>query len=275
MDQLSNLLSDSERQRLTKLSSSRNHSILITARSYLKLDLAYDFLANLCQQNNWLFLSTKPDESGSIKIEATRQIIEKTHTTIQQPRWFVIKHAETLTLQAQNSLLKLLEEPNPGVFLILLSASPNKLLPTIKSRTQQLRLHNVSKSALTTILRNNFPKLDTNRINQILFIAQDDLQLLFELADSGELADRHIKIASDARQLITANSAQAVVILNNYFASREDAITLVRLLLKIHHSVIIRQSAIQQPLKITKWLTALKRLQANCSVRLTLLAAII
>lgn len=54
-------------------------------------------------------------------------------------RVFVIEQADTLNDQAANRMLKTLEEPPPYAHLILLTARPGKVLPTIASRCQQVR----------------------------------------------------------------------------------------------------------------------------------------
>lgn len=46
----------------------------------------------------------------------------------------IINNAHTMGHEAQNSLLKLLEEPPEDLYIVLLSWQPNKLLPTIRSR---------------------------------------------------------------------------------------------------------------------------------------------
>ncbi|MBB3114085.1 DNA polymerase-3 subunit delta' [Paenibacillus phyllosphaerae] len=49
---------------------------------------------------------------------------------------YIMKRAETMTLQAANSLLKFLEEPTTPVVAILLTENGQAVLPTIRSRTQ-------------------------------------------------------------------------------------------------------------------------------------------
>jgi DNA polymerase-3 subunit delta' len=51
---------------------------------------------------------------------------------------FVIDEAELLEAEGQNALLKTLEEPSPDTYLILVTASEDKLLPTIRSRCQRV-----------------------------------------------------------------------------------------------------------------------------------------
>jgi DNA polymerase III subunit delta' len=54
-------------------------------------------------------------------------------------RVFVIEEAELMSEQAQNALLKTLEEPPSKVMLILLCRSPRELLPTTRSRCALVR----------------------------------------------------------------------------------------------------------------------------------------
>lgn len=51
----------------------------------------------------------------------------------------IVEDADTLTPQAQNCMLKTLEEPQPGTVIMLLSENRENLLPTIRSRCQILR----------------------------------------------------------------------------------------------------------------------------------------
>jgi len=64
----------------------------------------------------------------------------------------IIKAAETLSLEAANSLLKLLEEPKPGVVLILLTSSLDNILPTIVSRSQVINFFPVDNSIIRDYL---------------------------------------------------------------------------------------------------------------------------
>lgn len=52
----------------------------------------------------------------------------------------VIDPADEMNLNSANALLKTLEEPQPGTFLLLISDRPARLLPTIRSRCQSVRL---------------------------------------------------------------------------------------------------------------------------------------
>jgi DNA polymerase-3 subunit delta' len=53
-------------------------------------------------------------------------------------RAVVIADAEWLNLEAQNALLRILEEPPPGTSFVLVTASPSGLAPTVRSRCQRV-----------------------------------------------------------------------------------------------------------------------------------------
>lgn len=80
----------------------------------------------------------------SIGIEAVRQLEQflalKVPGQSKIDRAVIIENAHLLTLEAQNALLKTLEEPPKGTILLLTSASEQALLPTIRSRVQPLHI---------------------------------------------------------------------------------------------------------------------------------------
>ncbi|MFK7959263.1 MAG: ATP-binding protein [Phycisphaerales bacterium] len=52
---------------------------------------------------------------------------------------FIIDESELLDVTSQNALLKTLEEPPPQTYIILVTSRPERLLPTIRSRSQLVR----------------------------------------------------------------------------------------------------------------------------------------
>jgi DNA polymerase-3 subunit delta' len=62
---------------------------------------------------------------------------------------FVVEEAHLMNPNAQNSLLKTLEEPFGRTLILLLTDQPDQLLPTIKSRTQLLRFNALDEALVT------------------------------------------------------------------------------------------------------------------------------
>ncbi|WP_284620405.1 DNA polymerase III subunit delta' [Aquabacterium humicola] len=96
---------------------------------------------------NWL----SEDEGGSksdakpskdIRIEQVRQAIDWSHQTSGRGRGKVLllHPADALNGPSANALLKTLEEPAPGLKLLLTSTDAERLLPTIRSRCQRVQL---------------------------------------------------------------------------------------------------------------------------------------
>jgi DNA polymerase-3 subunit delta' len=83
----------------------------------------------------------EPGDSGSIKIEQVRDAIDRAdyRPFEGKRRVVIIDHADALVPQAQNALLKTLEEPPSASVFILVSAMPDALLPTVLSRCPRLR----------------------------------------------------------------------------------------------------------------------------------------
>jgi DNA polymerase-3 subunit delta' len=65
---------------------------------------------------------------------------------------FVIDEAELLEAEAQNALLKTLEEPPPRTYLMLLTTRLDRLLPTIRSRCQQVAFGPLDAASMKTWL---------------------------------------------------------------------------------------------------------------------------
>src|SRR5438309_183625 len=82
----------------------------------------------------------EPGDSGAIKIDQIRDVVERTNYRPFEGRRrvVIVDEADALVVQAQNALLKTLEEPPPSSVFILVTARPDVLLPTVRSRCPQL-----------------------------------------------------------------------------------------------------------------------------------------
>ena len=158
--------------RLGELRKGPAHGLLFKGSKGIgKLDLAINyaqsllcqdpdesnFACGICPSCHWFEQGTHPDfrllqpeilsldgeetESGKkpskqISVEQIRSLADFFGMTAHQGgrRVVLIHPAETMNPNAANALLKNLEEPPPGLLLILVSHKPQQLLPTILSR---------------------------------------------------------------------------------------------------------------------------------------------
>lgn len=70
-----------------------------------------------------------------------------------QGKVFIVREAELMSVPAQNALLKTLEEPPPGVTIVLLTTSPAEMLPTTRSRCAVLRFGPLPEAFVVEKLR--------------------------------------------------------------------------------------------------------------------------
>lgn len=98
------------------------------------------------RSNRWLASGAHPDhfllqpeeDSRYIRVHQIRRLSEQLQLTGQAGprRVAVIDPAEAMNREAQNALLKTLEEPPAGVHILLVSDAPGALLATVRSRCQ-------------------------------------------------------------------------------------------------------------------------------------------
>jgi len=99
-------------------------------------------------------LVIKPGESGTIKIDQIREAIDRSsyRPFEGRRRVVIIDQADALMPEAQNALLKTLEEPPPASIFVLATPRPDLLLPTVRSRCQRLRFGALSASEIAALL---------------------------------------------------------------------------------------------------------------------------
>lgn len=112
-------------------------------------------------------------EGTQIKIDQVRKLQQELalRPLEAEVRVCLIDGADSLNPAAANALLKTLEEPLPGTLLILLSAKPEQLLDTIRSRCQRLRFNRLPRKRLADILEHR------------LELSEQDAQIMAALSD--------------------------------------------------------------------------------------------
>ena len=117
-----------------------------------KRDFAVDFARGLAGESavNPDLLILEP-EKGVIGIKAARDLLNKLSLKPYAAtcKVAVIDQAHTLNKEAQNCLLKFLEEPAENTYLILVTAFPFLLLDTVRSRLQKIRFFAKTKDGFT------------------------------------------------------------------------------------------------------------------------------
>ena len=135
--------------------------------------------------NNPDFSIIEPD-GNSIKIDQIREFQKKVSEKpiISQRKVYIINDSDKMTEEAQNSLLKTLEEPPEFVTIILVGTNENAFLSTIKSRCMILHFEEISEEKILKYLEENY-QIKIN--SQIMIKAfQGSIGKAIELKDKQE-----------------------------------------------------------------------------------------
>ena len=110
-------------------------------------------------------------DNQSIKIDEIRTLTEKVieKPIISEKKVYIINNAETMTKEAQNCLLKTLEEPPEFVVIILISSNDNLILNTIKSRCMTIKFNNIDNELIKKYIDENleYGELSENLLKYI------------------------------------------------------------------------------------------------------------
>lgn len=153
--------------------------------------------------NNPDFFQILPEEGGDkpIKIDQVREL-NRVMTLKSHGGGYkiaIISPAEQMNVAAANSLLKTLEEPPPQTLLILISHTPGLLLPTIRSRCQNLHFEIPPRDvALTWLSAQLSPPVN---VSELLDVAHGAPLTALALAASDVLKHR-LALLADLERLL-------------------------------------------------------------------------
>lgn len=145
-----------------------------------------------------------PEATGKqIKIDQIRSLKAKQQLTSNVSEWktVIVSPADSMTISASNSLLKLLEEPQQNTVLILVSAHPEKLPITIRSRCQNFHMATPDYEQAVQWIKTNSDNVADSDINNLLTLAKGaPLATLVMLNEQG--SEQYQQIEQDFNQLL-------------------------------------------------------------------------
>ncbi|MCY4633938.1 MAG: AAA family ATPase [Acidobacteria bacterium] len=150
-----------------------------------------------------------PGDGGSITVDQVRVAIEQVgyRPFEGRRRVIVVDDADLLLPAAQNALLKTLEEPPPSSQLVLVTARPDMLLDTVRSRCPRLRLGHLGSDEVVGILLRR-PGIDERAARSAAAAAGGSAGRALQLASSGREGIREAAIGL-LRSVSAARDARA------------------------------------------------------------------
>ena len=212
---------------LTHQGTKLSHGIIIDGGNEIGRST---YINNIFQRDKTSYIELTTDKA-SISVESTRELINSLALVAPISRVIWIHEADLLTVAAQNTLLKKLEEPPANTTFILSLRNYRKLLPTIISRCQLIHLsqedENVSTETLQEVksLMNQsigarldfLTKLGKDRESIILWLDNLLISLATTLHNTSSEKGRVIlssitELALNARDRLTKNGNITLVI---------------------------------------------------------------
>jgi DNA polymerase-3 subunit delta' len=100
-------------------------------------------------------------------------------------RIVIIDDADTMNRNAQNALLKILEEPPANSLLILICHRIGSMIPTIRSRCSLLTCSPLPKDTVMELMRREYPNETTDTLNHVSAIAEGSIGRALQLMEEG------------------------------------------------------------------------------------------
>ena len=153
-----------------------------------KNTMARELAAILLEMENLFnspdYIEIKPD-GNSIKIAQIRKlqsdILVKPYKSY---KIYVIDEAQKMTVEAQNALLKTLEEPPKYAIIILITDNKESLLDTIKSRCEIIKFTPIPMQEVASYLTMN--GIDSKRASLLANFSRGSMKKAIELSESEE-----------------------------------------------------------------------------------------
>lgn len=255
------VLHPATRRQLADFTAAPPHAVLLVGPAGSgKQTLAASLSATILQLSakgfaDYPYKITIVSEDGkAIGIDAVRQL--EHFLSLKVPgqgahnRAVIIDNAQLLSLEAQNALLKTLEEPPLGTFIILTLDNEQAVLPTIRSRAPAITVMRPERGALETHFRSR--SFDTPAIDQAYAISGGLPGLMHALLEE---TDHPLKLATErARQLLSQSTYERLLTIDELAKQRQLALDTMFILQQMAH-VSLRTAT---PVTAAKWQAVLR-----------------
>lgn len=181
---------------------------------------------NTCKSCIEFDTSNNPDfkliipDGNNIKIEQIREITKDIYAKpiASSKKVYIIDDSNLMTKEAQNSLLKTLEEPPEYAIIILIATNENLFLPTIKSRCTKINFNKLSNEQLTLVLNEKYNYFDIPKL--VFKIADGSVAKAIEVKDKEKEYENVQKVFSNLEEI---NIIDLINIKDELFKDKEEA----------------------------------------------------
>lgn len=199
-------------------------------------------------------------EKATIGVDAIRDIRSDMFLSATEfsKKIYIIEDAHTMTAQAQNALLKVLEEPPTEILILLLCESADALLSTVRSRARLIRMQSFTPGELLRYFERFDPaslapyRGKEEELNALLSVAGGSIGTARRFLSPAKAAEIEKERAEVKNILAALKSTERFSRLCDCFAGlpakREPLAALLEELLRALRDLIVRKKAPSAPL---------------------------
>jgi hypothetical protein len=279
------LINPKTKTQLNSFINNPAHALLITGpsgsgRQTLSRALSAHLLSikpDRLSSHPYFFFISKPEDKTDIPIESIRQLINKVSLKVADQidektsinRIALIDDAQNLSTEAQNAVLKLLEEPPAKTLLILTADSDDAVLPTVASRAQKIRVVPVDLSQTLNYFESKYSK---DKISSAWRLGQGSAGLITALLSDD--TEHPLKLGVDmAKEFISKDTYNRVIYLQALAKDKAEFYifleALARVLAALHAANPDSRKFLSSRQKLQE---IIKGCEANANTRLSALA---
>lgn len=172
------------------------------------------------------------EKPNSISVDDIREQVNNTIMIkpFQGPyKVYIIPQADMMTPQAQNALLKTIEEPPEYAVIMLLTENADTLLPTINSRCVMLKLRNIKDTLIKKYLMETMQVPDY-KADMCTAFAQGNMGRAIMLANSehfNEIRDEAVQLLKYINEMELSEIVQAVSRITAYKLEINDYLDII------------------------------------------------
>ena len=165
-------------------------------------------------------------------------------------RLIIIENAETMTLEAQNAFLKLLEEPPADTVIVMSATSRQALLPTVQSRMQKISLKKLDKQ----LIFDHFKKYNhlTSDIERAYNLSDGHIGSMAAILDANE-EHPYVKAVNRAKQILGMKTFERLQQIDELSRQKEDLPALLSAMRRISRTMLIKSSQNGQTAQLRSW----------------------
>ena len=151
---------------------------------------------------------------------------------------YIIPDANKMTEQAQNALLKTIEEPPVYAIIILLTENCDSLLPTIRSRCVTLTMNPVEKDKICTYLENKF-QLEPEKAQIAANYCQGNIGKAIRFASSSDFIEMKNQVLKLLKNLDSMDIASIIDTIKEFSTHKNDINDYLDLMLLWYRDVLM------------------------------------